>query len=266
MLESEIRHFLELGVSKTAIAKIPNGAPDVALDVSRPPVYTPYKSRSPRGDRPDSPGHVANPRSSFHGLPGSTYDNPGAGMLNILAKCLLALTSLSPVLLTSAVNQLERGESWTIAGWPILAAILLAVFCKLLLRYAKDNAQKYKLHIKEFESKDQEMLTFLFIYLLPFVRGSTFATEWLTSIMILAIIIIAIAIVGAFHFNPLMRLLFCYRFYAIKDRHGVSCLLIGKIDLRRPCRDIATVRLADRIYLHSEPITSKRTGLSVLPQ
>ena len=185
-------------------------------------------------------------------------------MLNIFAKCLLVLTSLSPVLLTSAVNQLERGTPFKTAGWSILVAILLAVSCKVLLRYAQGNAQRYKLYIKEFESKDQEMLTFLFIYLLPFVRGTGFSNEWLTSVLVLAIIIIAIAIVGAFHFNPLMRLLFCYRFYAVKDRHGISCLLITKADLRRPNRDIDTVRIADRVYLHFRPISPKRTPLSIL--
>ena len=78
------------------------------------------------------------------------------------------------------------------------------------------------------------MLTFLFIYLLPFVRGATFASEWITSVFILAIITAAIANVGAFHFNPVMHLLFCYRFYAVKNRHGVSCLLISKLKLTRP--------------------------------
>ena len=215
---------------------------------------------------PRSAGASSEPALVYPEHPGSAHENSGAGMLNIPAKCLLALTSLSPVLLVWAVNQMERGTSIATAGWPILAAILLAIFCKLLLRYAQENTQTYKLHIKEFENKDQEVLTFLFIYLLPFVRGTTFASEWLTSILVLAILIVAIATVGAFHFNPVMRLLFCYRFYAIKDRHGVSCLLITKSDVRRPHRDIQTVRLADRVYLHSQPTPKPGTPLSVLPR
>lgn len=173
-------------------------------------------------------------------------------MLNTVAKCLLVLTSLSPVLLTLAVNELERGGPWATSYWIGLGAFFLAALCKALLRYAQENAQRHLLYVKEFENKDQEMLTFLFIYLLPFVRGSTFASEWITSVFVLSIITAAIATTGAFHFNPVMRLLFCYRFYAIKNRRGVSCLLISKVDLRRPDRSIDTVRLAYGVYLHTE--------------
>ena len=173
-------------------------------------------------------------------------------MLNIVAKCLLVLTSLSPVLLTLAVNQLERGGPWTTSCWLALAALFLAALCKNLLLYAQENAQRHLLYVREFENKEQELLTFLFIYLLPFVRGSTFANEWLTSVFVLAVITAAIATTGAFHFNPVMRLLFCYRFYAVKNRRGVSCLLISKVDLRRPDRSINTVRLAYGVYLHTE--------------
>ena len=173
-------------------------------------------------------------------------------MLNTFAKCLLVSTSLSPVLGAMAINQFERGEPWTIWIWWLVVALLLVALCWVLLKSASKKAQKHLFYIKEFERKDQEILTFLFIYLLPFVRSgnSTFASEWLTSIYILIIIIIAIAQADAFHFNPVMRLLLGYRFYAAKNRHGVSNLLISKKDLRRPEKEVQTVRLAWNIYLY----------------
>ena len=173
-------------------------------------------------------------------------------MLNIFAKCLLVSTSLSPVLGAIAISQFERGEPWTIWIWWLGVALLLVALCWALLKYAATKAQKHLFFIKEFERRDQELLTFLFIYLLPFVRpgNSTLGSEWLTSTYILLIIIIAIAQAGAFHFNPVMRLLFGYRFYAAKDEGGVSNLLISKEDLRRPAIEVQTVRLAWNIYLH----------------
>ena len=118
--------------------------------------------------------------------------------------------------------------------------------------YAKKNAQKQLLYIKEFERKDQEILVFLFIYLLPFIRSEnpTFASEWLTSVYVLTMIIIAIAHADAFHFNPVMRMMFKYRFYAIRDRDGISNLLISKKNLRRPREELKTVRLAWNVYLY----------------
>ena len=173
-------------------------------------------------------------------------------MLNIFAKCLLVSTSLSPVLGAVAVNQFERGEPWTNWIWWLVGAFLLVFLCQALLRYAARHAQKHLFYIKEFERKDQEMLTYLFIYLLPFIRSenSTFANEWITSVYILAIIILAIAYADAFHFNPVMRLLFRYRFYAVRDRDGVSHLLISKTDLQRPDKEVQTVGLAWNVYLH----------------
>ena len=86
-------------------------------------------------------------------------------MLNIVGKGLLAATSLSPVLGAVAVSEFERGEPWMNWAWWVAAAILLAVLCWLMLRYAAKKAQKSLFYIKDFERKDQEMLVFLFIYL-----------------------------------------------------------------------------------------------------
>lgn len=173
-------------------------------------------------------------------------------MLNIIAKCLLVATSLSPVLGAVAVSEFERGAPWTSWIWWLAAGSLLAFLCWLLLRCAAKKAQTSLLYIQEFERKDQEMLAFLFIYLLPFIRSAnpTFASEWLTGAYVLGIIILAIAHAGAFHFNPVMRLLFGYRFYAVRNREGVSNLLISRRDLRRLGEEVQTVRLAWNAYLH----------------
>ncbi len=117
------------------------------------------------------------------------------------------------------------------------------------IRY--DKSAEHTLYIQTFERKDQEMLAFLFIYLLPFVRqgGITFASEWLTTVFIFTVIILSIAHTEAFHFNPVMRL-FGYRFYAIRNKHGISNLLISRKELRLPDKEVETVGLAQNVYLH----------------
>lgn len=174
-------------------------------------------------------------------------------MLNFIAKCLLVLTSLSPVLGVVAINQFAHDKPWTSWSKWLVGAFLLMTLCWALLRYAKKNAQKHLFCIEEFDRRDQEMLIFLFAYLLPFVRSETvaFASEWLTSIFILGIIILVIVRIGAFHFNPVMRLL-GYRFYAVKNREGISNLLISKTDLRKSGQEVRTVRLASDVYLDIE--------------
>ena len=197
--------------------------------------------------------------------------------MNKLGKLLLASTSLSPVLFIVAVNQFERHISaklsvkpaigWLAAvksciGWPVAvncgigwlaAAIILIILCRWLLGHFSKKAGKHLLHIHEFERKDQEMLVFLFIYMLPFIRSgdSTFASEWITSICLLVILILAITHARAFHFNPVMGF-FGYHFYAIKDSHGVSNLLISKKDLRRPNKKVQTVQLTSNVYIQTD--------------
>ena len=170
--------------------------------------------------------------------------------MNIIIKLLLVSTSLSPVFLVVVVNQLERGKSWTCwIGW-LIAAFILVGLCRHLLGAVAKRAPRALLDVKEFERKDQEMLTFLFIYLLPFIRSgsSSFASEPFTSIFTLAIIILALAHAGAFHFNPVMFLL-GYRFYAIKNHYGVPNLLISKEALWRPDQIGSTVKIANNVYL-----------------
>lgn len=172
-------------------------------------------------------------------------------MLNTFAKFLLVSTSLSPLLGAVAVNQFARGEVAIRWGAWLVAALLLVFLCWVLLQYAAKNAQKHLCHIKEFERNDKEVLAFLVTYLLPFLSTEKmgFAGDWLTGAYVLAIIFLVIAHAGAFHFNPVMGLL-GYHFYQVKNADGVSHLLISKVELRRPGKDVPTVRLAQNIYLH----------------
>ena len=141
--------------------------------------------------------------------------------------------------------------SWTCWVWWILVAVLLVVICWVLIAYQARNGQKELISVKEFERKDQEMLVFLFIYLLPFLRSvdPVFSPQWLTGGYILAVIILAIADTGAFHFNPVMRLL-RFRFYSIRTQDGLSSLLISKRELRKLC-EIETVSLGRNIYIYT---------------
>ena len=173
--------------------------------------------------------------------------------MNLFAKSLLVLTSLSPVFFVMGVSEWERGEQFTSwIGWLVVASVLITL-CWGLLKFAAKKFQKTPIRVKAFERKDQEVLTFLFIYLLPFIRAgaSTFACERITSICIFVIIIAALARADAFHFNPVMSLIFRYRFYAIKNDRGVPNLLISKKVLRNTDIIVPTVRVANNVYLQT---------------
>lgn len=173
-------------------------------------------------------------------------------MLNNSAKYVLALTSLSPVFLTMAINYFEHGEPWTIWIWWIAATIVSVVFCWGLMRYIARKAQINSVLIKDFERKDQEMLAFLFIYLLPITRSENLALSdnILTSCFVLFVTTLAIVCARAFHFNPVMRLVFRYRFYSVKDSRGIPNLLISRTDFQRSGVEIKTVMVTQNVHLH----------------
>ena len=177
--------------------------------------------------------------------------------MNIIVKFVLVSTSLSPVLLIAGVNLFEHNKPWTSWIWLVASSPFLMIVCEMLLVYAAKLLQKHTICIDEFERKDQEMLAFLFIYLLPFIRSgnSTLTTDWLTSICILVIIGFAIAHAGALHFNPVMGFL-GYHFYAIKNPFGASNLLITKKDLLNLGKEVQTVQLASNVYLETENVNA----------
>ena len=172
-------------------------------------------------------------------------------MLNNIAKFLLASTSLSPVLGAVAVDQFANNKSWT--SWVALLgiAIFLVFLCWMMLQYASSNIQKDLFIIKEFERKDTETLAFMLAYLLPLISADNIAltSEWLLGVYTFAIIFLIIVHAGAFHFNPVMGLL-GYHFYSVKNKDGMSHLLISKEELRRPGNEIQVVQLAHNINLH----------------
>lgn len=175
-------------------------------------------------------------------------------MLNFFAKFLLVSTSLSPVFGAMAISQFERGCPWTTWIWWLAAAISLVFFCRYFLRYSVKTLGEDKLTITEFERNDFETLTFLFIYLLPFIQSDhvTLEIQWMTAVYVITVIIVAIVYANAFHFNPVMRL-FGYRFYSVKDGKGVSNLVISKTDLQRhETNSIPIVELATNVYLHKD--------------
>ena len=170
--------------------------------------------------------------------------------MNRFAKFLLVSTALSPILGAVAVNQIARGQTWTSWSPWLGVALLLVLGCQALLVHAAKNVQKQRICIKEFERNDQEVLAFLLAYMLPFVSSANmiFADDWLTSVYILGIIYLVIAHADALHFNPVMGLL-RYHFYAVKNAHNISHLLISKRKLLRPGKNVQTVRLTHNIYL-----------------
>ena len=137
-----------------------------------------------------------------------------------------------------------------------LAAALFLV-CVLLLYVVRRKYISQPITIDSIENKDQEVLTFILVTLLPIIRASdkSIFSDQLTTMINLAIVgIITFTLYSAraYHFNPVIRLLLGYRCYSIKNSHGTPILLISKKVLRRPCKIESAIPIADFVHLQVE--------------
>lgn len=173
-------------------------------------------------------------------------------MLSFFARCLLVGTSLAPVLFVVAVSQFERGVPYTSWRWPLVICLSLVGLCKFLLWVGARVPEAFSIEIKAIDQKDHEIVVFLFIYLLPLMRSDvpTVFNSWMTGATVLMIVILSIVHARAFSFNPIMGLVFRYRFYSIRTKRGVPSLLISKDSAQM--ERLTVTRLAPDIYLRSE--------------
>ena len=150
------------------------------------------------------------------------------------ARFILALTSFAPLLGVIAINYfIDKKTLLAILMFDI--AICLFFVCWRMMRYGSKSGATFILEIKEFNRRDQGILVFMFIYLLPLIRSpNSLFTNWQTTIsplVVFALIIAIIIDIGAYNFNPVMRV-FGYRAYEVKDTDDVHHLLITRKTLR----------------------------------
>ena len=171
-------------------------------------------------------------------------------MLNAFARLLLVSTSFTPISLAIALRQFEGGGPWYAWGVPLSLFVALPAVCWILLTVVGKTAQKRPIRLHSYVQNDREMLTFLFVYLLPFIWADklTFAGAMLTTAYVAFVLTLAIASAGAFHFNPVLRVL-GFRFYTVNAHCATPKLLISKKKLRNAGIEVSAVALTDDTFL-----------------
>ena len=142
-------------------------------------------------------------------------------------RILLALTSFAPVVLALAISYGMSESNYGVSAILLIFSIALVGVCYLLVK--RGSSEKKKLHriqVKEFSRKNQGLVVFISVWMIPFLR-STFNADWATYIYVFIVVLLCIVDVGAYHFNPILRL-FRYHCYTIRDQNDFECLLIAK--------------------------------------
>jgi hypothetical protein len=171
-------------------------------------------------------------------------------MLNQFAKLLLSATALAPVAIVVGVNKLSNQCSFLEWFSWIALAFFLMIVCILMLSLIKQKGEVETKQIKSIKNADQEVVAFLITYLLPLFRESklTFTGDVLTSIVVFAIIFIAVVNSNAYHFNPLLGL-FGYHFFEITTEEDMSFILISRRNIRKAKLTLRTIEVTDYIFM-----------------
>ena len=173
-------------------------------------------------------------------------------------KLLLATTSLAPMVVIYGLSRLEA--DWSVTHLIrfiicLLLFLLMVVGCWAILNHFEKKSRKHFIYIKEIERKDHDILVYLFIFLLPFIRSdsSIIGSQPITTVVCILIILIVIADVGAYNFNPTLRLL-QYHIYSISTRNAKGILIAATEDvLYGSDIELKVVTLSHnyKIYMHT---------------
>lgn len=163
-------------------------------------------------------------------------------MLSRLARVLMVLTSLAPMLLVYGVTLLPSARAWPYMG----AALLTAAACFGLLRYVEASGERELLQIDRTEMQDKEVLAFIVSYLLPLIRPSSVNLAGFAVFGALVIIVLYQSEV--LNVNPLLGLM-GYQFHKAISRSGASYLIISPRRVSTLKGDLVAIRITDHVWL-----------------
>ena len=115
-----------------------------------------------------------------------------------------------------------------------------------------NTGNTFTLEIKEFSRRDQGLLSFIFIYLFPFIMSPSelIILDYIMYGLTFIVIVLIMTDIGSYNFNPMMRV--CkYKFYTIKDVNNLNMLLITKRNLRSN-DPINTRRITHDVFIEVE--------------
>lgn len=171
-------------------------------------------------------------------------------MLSWLAKILLTSTAIAPVGFTYAwVAWFEDKKLF--ASLAVCASLFLVLVSIWMLRYAKNNLEKFDFSVSTVEAADRENMGLLLLYLLPLFTASFSSLNWLVWVPTLIVFAVITSTGYSYHFNPLLGIM-GWHFYKVGTPEGVTYVLITKKELRHANKKLVVSQLTEYIVLDTE--------------
>lgn len=172
---------------------------------------------------------------------------------SFLVKTTLVLTSFAPVVFIFGISKAEYLCSWEpFITFSVFVSSIMIGICGLIL-FLLGYSPKKGIKIIELEHRGGDLVAYIYLLLLPFIRDSeaSFGNLPLTTIACISILVLAITNIGLYYFNPIIRL-FGYRVYSIKfGEKGREGTLIAKTKYALNSIDIGFYKTRVVSHIHS---------------
>jgi hypothetical protein len=170
------------------------------------------------------------------------------GVMTWLARLLLVLTSIAPIVLVYSAVLLDKGCK-SQAYWGIFGASFLAVACILLLWLARNGTQPSDFAIERPQERDGDSLAFLVAYALPLVTANMEKAPGLVGLGAFALVMsLLIWQQQLFHVNPLLAC-FGYHFFGAETQSGARVLVLSRTKMLSG-GTLTVIRLSSYLWLH----------------
>lgn len=176
-------------------------------------------------------------------------------MFNTFFRFVLSITAIAPVTGVMFLSIFFSDKNKLLSLPWLIGTILLWYLCRQQMKLAKNKAKvKDILLVKEFNRRDQGVIAFLFVSLLPFLRTPYPFSDSNLIVIFYVVVVIFMSIVdtGAYNFNPVLLLL-GYKFYEVKDNEDMHHILILERNLTQSKKEISVNRISDNIWIERKP-------------
>lgn len=171
-------------------------------------------------------------------------------MLSFPARSVLAATQLAPLLGTYAFVYYPVNK-W-ITGIFVLVAVVLVGLCKLILQRASKDIQQEPLRLKAVKTADGRIWAYVLGYLYPLAYSQVAEVRLSVLIFVFVMLLLVLYHGRGFIINPVMQIIFKYKFYEVVTEGDFTYVLVSRRELRNTRTPIDGRQLSSYTYLDAE--------------
>lgn len=170
-------------------------------------------------------------------------------MLNGFARYALTASSVAPVCLTLAFLAFINDNN-KILICSVSLAVISILFCVFIINQTKKYNPVTTKNLESASPADKEITNYFLTYLFPLISGPTTFMDWRLALFFYLSLFFYIKHSSSYSFNPILSIIFGFKFYEAEDDTGVSFVLLSTKPLTdAKIKGLKVKKLTEHTYL-----------------